>query len=217
MFRYWKLESGDISPSMVVLSDLAFVAVYDEVSEQSEETEQLPEPLPDIEPVEGQSEASEVTTCPFLSASVSEVIPEISPLKRKYCKYLERDPKDKDYVRHVAVEVDCPYARLLVAGLDVDNGGNDVFNRLTLLEIADISNLIKVLFKVNLDIAHREYYLKVDVPEPSGWWYGYRDGDRWISFEPTVEFKFSNFHAANQVEDDRLLCTVKGNNASIDP
>lgn len=31
---------------------------------------------------------------------------------------------------------------------------------------------------------------------------------KWISFEPVVEFKFSNFHAANQVVDNNLVCTV---------
>jgi hypothetical protein len=31
---------------------------------------------------------------------------------------------------------------------------------------------------------------------------------KWISFEPTVEFKFSNLHAANQVVNGRLVCTV---------
>lgn len=44
---------------------------------------------------------------------------------------------------------------------------------LTIIEIDDISNLIKALFKVNIDIAHREYYLKIDIPEKSDWWYGY--------------------------------------------
>lgn len=68
---------------------------------------------------------------------------------------------------------------------------------LTIIEIDDISNLMKALFKVNIDIAHREYYLKVDVPEQSDWWYGHKNGSSWISFEPTVEFKFSNFHSDN--------------------
>lgn len=31
---------------------------------------------------------------------------------------------------------------------------------------------------------------------------------KWISFEPTVELKFSNLHAANQVVDGKLVCTV---------
>ena len=33
---------------------------------------------------------------------------------------------------------------------------------------------------------------------------------RQISFEPTVELKFSNFHSANQVVNGRLICTVDG-------
>ena len=113
---------------------------------------------------------------------------------------------------------------------------------MTLLEIDDISNLLKALFKINIDIAHREYFLKVDIPEVSDWWYGYRltsdiicfesettsdvvcdenssnivcyeggiGAEKWISFEPTVEFKFSNFHYANQVENGKLICTTKG-------
>ena len=34
------------------------------------------------------------------------------------------------------------------------------------------------------------------------------DARKWYSFEPIVEFKFSNFHAANQVQDNgRLVCS----------
>jgi hypothetical protein len=33
--------------------------------------------------------------------------------------------------------------------------------------------------------------------------------EQWISFEPVVEFKFSNMHAANQIVNGRLVCTVK--------
>ena len=73
--------------------------------------------------------------------------------------------------------------------------------------------MLKALFKINIDIAHREYYLKVDIPEKSDWWYGYESDGKLVSFEPTVEYKFSNFHALNQVENGKLLCTVKGDNA----
>lgn len=100
----------------------------------------------------------------------------------------------------------------------------DDFSPLTLLEIEDIANLIKALLKINIDIAHREYFLKIDIPmfkesgtEEWGWWYGYKNGSDWISFEPTVEFKFSNFHAANQVDNGKLICTVSGTNAGVDP
>jgi hypothetical protein len=80
-----------------------------------------------------------------------------------------------------------------------------------------VADLIKVLFKVNIDIAHREYYLKIDIPEVSDWWYGYKEGSKWYSFEPTVEYKFSNFHAANQPENGKLLCTVTPDQATDSP
>ena len=98
---------------------------------------------------------------------------------------------------------------MLLAGLDPQNANND-FAALTLLEMGDVTNLLKALFKVNLEIAHKEYYLKIDVPEQSDWWYGYRDGAKWVSFEPEVEFKFSNFHAANQIlETGKLVCAYR--------
>ena len=31
MFRYWKLESGNLTSSLTVMSPLVFVAVYDEI------------------------------------------------------------------------------------------------------------------------------------------------------------------------------------------
>lgn len=37
VFRYWKLESGDISSSMTILSDSVLVAVYDEVQPPPDE------------------------------------------------------------------------------------------------------------------------------------------------------------------------------------
>ena len=158
-------------------------------------------------------------------------------------------------------EVGCPYVRLLLDGdARAIVAPGDTFVQMTLLEIDDISNLLKALFKINIDIAHREYFLKIDVPGPSDWWYGYRKGElgdiicdpsavivcpespilcdttgdvicgnegcvvcgdnsqivcgvkdvKLISFEPAVEFKFSNFHAANQVENGKLICTVSG-------
>ena len=100
----------------------------------------------------------------------------------------------------------CPFVKLL----NIAKTERDDFDRMTLLEIEDVSNLLKALFKVNLHIARREYFLKKDLPGVSDWWYGYKDGDEWISFEPTVEFKFSNFHAANQPsESGELMCCAK--------
>ena len=102
----------------------------------------------------------------------------------------------------------------------------DDFAALTPIEVGDISNLLKALLKVNIDIAHREHFLRIDIPEfkrngtlddERGWWYGYKaDDGKWVSFEPTVDLKFSNFHAANQVVNGRLLCTVSDPAAASD-
>lgn len=131
------------------------------------------------------------------------------------------------------------------------------------------------MLKINIDIAHREYFLKIDIPNDTNWWYGYIWGDdnivchdsetvgdgkvvcgiytdqivctsedgmngdyivcndsdsagdadvvcvtktednlvcrdevgiKWVSFEPTIEYKFSNMHASNQVKDGKLIC-----------
>lgn len=99
----------------------------------------------------------------------------------------------------------------------------------TLIEIEDVANLIKALFRINVHIAHDEYYLRQEEPEGTSWWYGDVVGEdvdgtphlicgtdgqivcnpsadqivcnmtnfRQISFEPTVDLKFSNFHSAN--------------------
>ena len=106
---------------------------------------------------------------------------------------------------------------------------------MTVIGIGDVANLLKALFKVNIDIAHREYFLKIDVPEASNWWYGYTTGDvnplvvcdpkpgglycgyedesdivcsepgKWFSFEPMVELKFSNLHSDNQIDEEGNL------------
>ena len=36
-----------------------------------------------------------------------------------------------------------------------------------------MSNLIKALFKINLHIAHEEYYLKTWIEDKTDWFYGY--------------------------------------------
>lgn len=82
------------------------------------------------------------------------------------------------------------------------------FNTTTWIEIDDVATLIKALLKVNIDIAHREYYLKIDEPNDSAWWYGSSNNGKFVSFEPTIEYKFSNFHASNQVQNGKLVCTV---------
>ena len=47
--------------------------------------------------------------------------------------------------------------------------------------------------------------MRLDVPNDSSWWYGYI-GEKYISFEPCVEYKFSNMHASNQLKDGKLIC-----------
>ena len=50
------------------------------------------------------------------------------------------------------------------------------FRQLSIMDIGDVKTLLNALLKINLDIAHQEYFLKIDVPEPSNWWYGYTTG-----------------------------------------
>ena len=40
-FRYWRLESGNISSSMTILSDATLVAVYDDIAKPVEEAPEL--------------------------------------------------------------------------------------------------------------------------------------------------------------------------------
>ena len=40
-FRYWRLESGNISSSMTILSDATLVAVYDDIAKPVEEVPEL--------------------------------------------------------------------------------------------------------------------------------------------------------------------------------
>ena len=132
-----------------------------------------------------------------------------------YCTLTGLGPKDYDISKFNELKK-CPFMSLL----NRKKKETDDFDRLTMIEIDDVSNLIKALFKINIDIAHREYFLKIDVPEVSDWWYGDEEGTKKISFEPAVEFKFSNFHAANQIEDDKLVCTYdssKNKNWQITP
>ena len=77
------------------------------------------------------------------------------------------------YEDHFEELGDCPYVRIMREMYGGLVSKDDVFKQTTVIEISDIENLLKALFKVNIEIAHREYFLKIDVPEPSNWWYGY--------------------------------------------
>ena len=88
-------------------------------------------------------------------------------------------------------EMMCPFIKFL------NKSRNSRFDVLSVVDIKDVIDLLRALFKINIHIAHDERYVKIDVPQESNYWYGYRDIDKWISFEPTVEYKFCNLHAAN--------------------
>lgn len=156
-----------------------------------------------------------------------------------YCKLIGLDPRR--YEEHFEELGDCPYVRLMRELYDgVLVSKEDIFKETTIMDISDVANLLKALFKVNIDIAHREYFLKIDVPEESNWWYGCTVGNikpylvcdansetivcydsdaiddivclagKWVSFEPTVQLKFSNLHSDNQLnEEGNLICTTK--------
>ena len=115
------------------------------------------------------------------------------------------------YEEHFEELDDCPYVKLLREMYDGEFVSKDsIFRETTIMEISDIANLLKALFKVNIDIAHREYFLKIDIPEESNWWYGYEEVGCWYSFEPMVQLKFSNFHSDNQLDENgNLICTTK--------
>lgn len=252
VFRYWKLTSGNISSSMTVLSDVVLDAVYDEIHDVDYGGEQ---PVPEttvIEPIEDERADFRSFTCQMAAQTTEtgEWRCQLSNLNPRSCLC--------EWVKK------CPFVNAVVQS----KGQNNEFSRFTLIEIEDVERLLNALFKVNIDIAHREYFLKIDVPEPSNWWYGYEipsdivcieeeddeedhplicddksqivcsvedvqmvcppsegdeivctlDGEivcvgkpvdgRLVSFEPTVEFKFSNFHSSNQIENGKLICSV---------
>lgn len=58
------------------------------------------------------------------------------------------------------VTFSCPFYDMI----DRLKTSTDDFDVLTMIEIEDVANLIKALLKVNMDIAHSEYYLKVVIP-----------------------------------------------------
>lgn len=217
-FRYWRLESGNLTSSATVLTDLVFVAAYDEVvdsgrsdtksDENGQGTSQTPET---------QTPVDDLPNCGHCKP-----YDEGGHTHGFYCTLQGLDPlRYEPYFDELDTFTDkpnlseCPYVkalRLLYGDGNARTGKskeNDL-KQTTIIDIEDIANLLKALFKVNIDIAHREYFLKIDIPEESNWWYGYQDGEEWISFEPMVELKFSNLHSDNQLnEEGNLICTVK--------
>lgn len=135
--------------------------------------------------------------CPYWSGD------ELNKDGRSYCKLTGLDPQKYEHGFDELFE--CPFVRMFANNASKDG---TCLVRMDLLAIESVTNLFRALFKVNLDIAHNEYFLKMDVEDSTGWWYGYEDDGKHVSFEPVVEYKFSNLHASNQVVDGKLVCTV---------
>lgn len=157
VFRYWKLESGNLTSSLTMLSNMTFVAVYDSIVEHEQTNEEVVDRTKHLyEPVE-QKEI-EIGTCVYAK--------EIKPNSGKYiCTFNRVNPKVRSEQK---VIVNCPRMNELNIPFHEEND----FGFGTILEISDISKLLNALFKVNIDIAHREYYLKKDIQLDTGWWYG---------------------------------------------
>lgn len=254
VFRYWKLEKGNLTSSLTVMGDLEFSAVYDimDVSPDGEVADIAPTPVM-LYPPKEQDPGPTLPACPYYSESA------------KTCAFTGIPPRQDELDGfsdgNLPSNGGCPFFQLLHLP------DEPAFQQSSLMEIGDISLLLKALFKVNLDIAHKEYYLKTCMPDNQGWWYGYQKGELGqiicdpaaeticgtqsqvvcevgsqlvcdyadqvvcnndlqvvcgggfpvlVSFEPSVEFKFSNLHAANQVVNGRLLCTVDDDNPPTD-
>ena len=56
----------------------------------------------------------------------------------------------------------CPYIHLLNSIRRVSCG--DGFSELSEIGVLDVSELIKALFKINIDIANNERFVKIDIP-----------------------------------------------------
>lgn len=194
-FRYWRLESGDVTSSQTILSDVVYAAVYDEVGElDSSSAGGLSSTVVLADPVSQGSPSA--ISCPYVSSGLNRD-------GRHYCtltSHVAIDPLDG--VDNL-VKACCVWLN----GQNVPKEAEDDFSELTLLQSADVVLLVQALFKVNIYIANHERYLKVAKWTDEGFWYGYVEDGKWVSFEPTVEWKFSNLHALNQPNGGRLLCS----------
>lgn len=258
-FMYWKLVRGNMTSSLNVLSDCTFVAVYDLIEMGNGDRQEIPTPKTMIlEPDFPQSPFKNIN-CAYCKkyadgqchCTYNLGFPRLMDKKdggKNYpdeyvyvnCPYLQSKWRKNGGVEPVIEETDSS-AGSLVRKVHEEND----FDVATFLEIDDIELLLRALLKINIDIAHREYFLKLDLQGNRDWKYGYDIGSSvknivchqngakdviicegegkpivcqdtswigklstgWQSFEPTVEFKFSNLHASNQVENGKLVCT----------
>lgn len=204
-FRYWRISSGNLTSSLTAASDVVFEAVYDEVKDKPQPP---PEDVVDEFKVQlleignfRQMDAPTITDCPYWSNHDERG--DVNADGHFYCTLSGLSPNEG--IQEIRK---CPFMDMFNPSTPKRND----FDVATMIEVDDVANLLAALLKINIDIAHKEHFLKIDLPETTDYWYGYNgDGDKWISFEPTVEFKFSNLHAANQIVEDRLICTTKDN------
>ena len=193
VFRYWLLESGNMSSNMNVLSSCNLVAVYDKTkTEDFGSNEQDDEGKGSAKTPESQAPVDSLDACPHLLEGQDG---------DWHCSLCGLDPKSTNAYQG------CPYISFLTHIYSPPAGQDRILKPYGIVRITHVVHLMKALFKVNLDIAHKEFFYKNDAPEVTDWWYGYTVGTKWFSFEPTVEVKFSNFHAANQPLNGRLICT----------
>ena len=158
-FKHWLLESGNLTSSLTVLSDLVFVAVYDETKDIDNQHTDIDasgkgSTIPEAE----QYEITTSLTCDHCKSYVDST----GHTYGQYCDLTGLDPRR--YEDHFE-EIDaCPYVKFMRELYGGRVSKTDIFKATTIIEVSDIANLLKALFKVNIDIAHREYFLKIDVP-----------------------------------------------------
>ena len=146
---------------------MVFVGVYDEIQQpEYDSTESIVEDTyVDLEPYDDQEDLPPLS-CLYWSGD------ELNKDGISYCKLTGLDPQKYEHGFDELFE--CPFVEMFSDNAFKDGTG---LVRMDLLAIESVTNLLRALFKVNLYIAHNEYFLKMDVEDSTGWWYGYTSGD----------------------------------------
>lgn len=196
-FRYWKLESGNITSELTILSNSVLVAVYDEVIGYSSETEQ--DTISDIQTIYPEMYQSEVKDieCQYM-------------LDNGRCGLVSGNPKLDDLNR--ISDLRCPFIRYMLNRKYVEEETDNDFSETTLIQIGDIEILLNALFKINIDIAHKEYFLKVELPNDTNWWYGYNMRTNVPIQCDTVQLDLSQ---KNEIICDEVICEQNGQSEDI--
>ena len=159
VFRYWRLRVGNMTSERNVLSNLLFDAVYDIVND--------PVPMPQMVELASdvivlgntsQEHGDDTPRCPYISESPNRD-------GWSYCTFNGHSPKSG----WPWDENQCPFIALLKGNKGNDDSSdkkNDI-GPTRLIEIGDVTTLVKALFKINMDIADREYVLITRIPENS--------------------------------------------------